>query len=150
MMSHNLTKIVCHTTFKFFVTNMFSESLDQYLRNFLHVLHFLGLVSPVKDQKQCGSCAAFATMALVETCFKKQTGVFGDYSEQHLVDCGYNYQGLINGCQGAAPHGYAKFLVDKKPSLSSEKDYPYKSAVGTCPTTYKTFFQGLNNNQGYT
>ena len=87
-------------------------------------------------------------MALVETCFKKQTGVFGDYSEQHLVDCGYNYQGLINGCQGAAPHGYAKFLVDKKPSLSSEKDYPYKSAVGTCPTTYKTFFQGMDKEPG--
>jgi len=108
-----------------------------------------GLVSPVKDQKQCGSCAAFATMALVETCFKKTTGVFGDYSEQHLLDCGYNYQGLNNGCQGAAPHGYAKFLVDKKPNMASEKDYPYKNTVGTCPTTYKTFFQGASITGGY-
>merc|ERR1712110_1189706 len=49
----------------------------------------LGLVSEVKNQKQCGSCVAFANMAAIETCFKKATGVFGDYSEQQLVDCGY-------------------------------------------------------------
>ena len=46
----------------------------------------LGHVSPVKNQGQCGSCVAFATMALVETCFKKAVGSFGDYSEQLLLD----------------------------------------------------------------
>merc|ERR1712241_850267 len=47
----------------------------------------LGNVSPVKSQGGCGSCVAFATVALVETCFKKTVGTFGDYSEQHFVDC---------------------------------------------------------------
>ena len=83
----------------------------------------LGLVSPVKNQvwimflrspfltlysqKQCGSCVAFSNMALVETCFKKVTGKFGDYSEQQFVDCGYGQYGA-NGCNGAAPHAYVK------------------------------------------
>ena len=58
-----------------------------------------------------GSCVAFANMAAIETCFKKKTGVFGefsetfagyknhettepgDYSEQQLVDCGYQKNG---------------------------------------------------------
>ena len=39
-------------------------------------------------------------MALVETCFKKVTGKFGDYSEQQFVDCGYGQYGA-NGCNGA-------------------------------------------------
>merc|ERR1712038_1313413 len=56
-------------------------------------------VSPVKDQLQCGSCVAFATMATVETCFKKITGVFGDYSEQQMVDCGYNGEDAL-ACNG--------------------------------------------------
>ena len=28
-----------------------------------------------------GSCVAFANLAAIETCFKKKTGVFGEFSE---------------------------------------------------------------------
>merc|ERR1712018_849885 len=73
----------------------------------------LGLVSEVKDQKQCGSCVAFANMAAIETCFKKATGVFGDYSEQQLVDCGYQKNGA-NGCNGAYTYSYIKTIGDEE------------------------------------
>merc|ERR1719167_1127094 len=60
-----------------------------------------GFVSPVKNQYSCGSCVAFASTAAIETCFKKKVGVFGDYSEQLLVDCAYKQHGAY-GCAGAA------------------------------------------------
>merc|ERR1712024_412398 len=101
----------------------------------------LGNVSPVKSQGSCGSCVAFATMGLVETCFKKAVGTFGDYSEQHFVDCAFDGD-LANGCNGAAPHGYAKWLKEKKPKLAHETTYPYKATKQSCSTTYKQFYQG--------
>jgi len=95
----------------------------------------LGNVSPVKNQKQCGSCVAFSNMALVETCFKRVTGVFGDYSEQQFVDCGYGQNGA-NGCDGAAPHAYVKWSKDSAMGLVHESTYPYKN---TAPTYYYTY-----------
>ena len=83
----------------------------------------LGLVSEVKDQKECGSCAAFANMAAIETCFKKATGVFGDYSEQQLLDCGYQQNGA-DGCDGASIHSYIKTVADSGLDLTAEATYP--------------------------
>merc|ERR1712212_1079676 len=94
-----------------------------------------GFVSPVKNQKQCGSCTAFATIAAVETCYKKITGKFGDYSEQELVDCGYHGAEGAKGCNGAYIYAYGKWIVDKKRKLTSEENYPYLGSHPkyTCP-----------------
>ena len=54
-------------------------------------------MSGVKVQGECGSCAAFSTIAAIEVCFKKITRQFGDYSEQQLVDCGYKHEGSSLG-----------------------------------------------------
>ena len=51
----------------------------------------------MKVQGECGSCAAFSTIAAIEVCFKKITRQFGDYSEQQLVDCGYKHEGSSLG-----------------------------------------------------
>ena len=103
----------------------------------------LGLVSPVKAQKNCGSCVAFSNMALVETCFKKVTGVFGDYSEQQFVDCGYGQYGA-NGCNGAPTFSYVKWAAKSQDSLTHESTYPYLNADPklTCPSNLKGYNQG--------
>merc|ERR1712088_1234299 len=113
----------------------------------------LGNVSPVKSQGACGSCVAFATIGIVETCFKRTVGIFGDYSEQHLLDCAYNgdEDGWISGCNGAWNPGYAYWLNGYWPEdhnhtftghFASEAEYPYNAERGSCRTDYKEFYQG--------
>merc|ERR1719219_2185157 len=109
----------------------------------------LGLVSPVKSQKQCGSCVAFSNMAMVETCFKKITGVFGDYSEQQMVDCAYGDKNGAWGCGGAYPHAYNKWAGDNKVEFASEDDYPYTARLGTCPSEITPLNQGAKINGSY-
>ena len=100
------------------------------------------LVSEVKDQRQCGSCVAFSTVAAIETCFKKLTGVFGDYSEQQLVDCGYGQYGGA-GCDGAGLTSYLKLIKNTELELTHENTYPYLNRAPklTCPSV-DPYFQG--------
>jgi len=107
-----------------------------------------GLVSPIKYQQSCGSCAAFAAMSCVETCFKKATGVFGDYSEQQMLDCAYGQYGA-NGCDGAAPSAYLRWAGDNKVEFASETTYPYKNRVGTCPANIQPLNQGAKVTGSY-
>merc|ERR1711915_192549 len=100
-----------------------------------------GLVSPIKDQGECGSCVAFASMSIIETCFKKVTGVFGDYSEQQMVDCGYGINGA-DGCHIASFHAYLTWAVDYKVKFASELQYPYKDMLSTCPSNLPVYDQG--------
>ena len=55
-------------------------------------MKFLGLVTPAKDQMDCGSCVAFAGAAVMETCMVKAGAKLQglDLSEQYLIDCGFN------------------------------------------------------------
>jgi len=101
-----------------------------------------GIVSPIKDQACCGACGAFATMGVIETCFKKITGVFGDYSEQELIDCAYGQDGA-NECHGANVFSYALWITKNKRELMHENDYQYLvyEPKLTCPAT-KPYRQG--------
>merc|ERR1712127_491492 len=110
----------------------------------------LGHVSAVKNQKQCGSCVAFSNMAAIETCFKKVSGAFGDFSEQQLIDCGFGKNGA-NGCDGAYTYAYVKTVADSGMGLTAEATYPYKNTAPTltCPNNLDVYNKGAKVTGSY-
>lgn len=93
-----------------------------------------GVVNPVRDQGQCGSCWAFATTANAESVWAIAKGQLLDLSEEFLVDCasGVGYFNL--GCNGGMPDSAFKYMINN--GQCYESSYPYTAGVtktaGTC------------------
>ena len=101
-----------------------------------------GLVTPVKNQQQCGACTAFASIAAMETCFARVSGLNSSYSEQQFIDCG-NGHGGAKGCYGAPAHAYLDYFANvlgrrgnASVSLAAEAVYPFLNNKPrlSCPT----------------
>lgn len=107
----------------------------------------LGLVTVARNQRACGSCAAFAATGVHETCMLKAgTKIDGlDLSEQQLVDCGYNPSAGMNACNGAWPHAYQKWMKENGGQAPHEANYPYlnRNPKKTCvPEAKKVWNSG--------
>jgi len=89
-----------------------------------------GVVTPVKNQGQCGSCWAFSATGAMECQYAIKTGTLNSLSEQELVDCaGFQYGCL--GCNGGQMTGAMKYAA-KEGGLCSESEYKYEAKDGTC------------------
>lgn len=89
-----------------------------------------GYMNPVRDQGQCGSCWAFASIATLEGRYAIQHG--GSkvaLSEQQLVDCA----GSV-GCQGCGGGWASKALqwIQSNGGSVSRSAYPYTARDGSC------------------
>ena len=93
-----------------------------------------GVVNPVRDQGQCGSCWAFATTSNAESVWAISKGQLLDLSEEFLVDCanGIGYYNM--GCNGGEPDSAFKYMINN--GQCTESSYSYKAGVtktaGTC------------------
>ena len=132
-LAHNAFSGYSHDEFRelmslkpmFYPTSTESLYDDSYLGNELPESvdwRTKGVVNPIKDQGQCGSCWAFSTIQAVESAVALKTGTLYNLSEQQLVDC----DDMDFGCSGGWMDN-AFSWINQNNGLCSEDDYPYVS-----------------------
>jgi C1A family cysteine protease len=105
------------------------------------------MLTPVKDQQQCGSCWAFSATETIETAWARAGNPLTEFSPQQMVSC----DKTDAGCNGGLP-GNAFDYVHKSGGLASEADYPYtsgKGKTGTCTTPLPEIAGGSVGTWGY-
>eukprot|EP00727_Mastigamoeba_balamuthi_P013435 m51a1_g8714 putative cysteine proteinase (377) ;mRNA; f:148427-150015 len=93
--------------------------------------YFAPSVTPVRNQKTCGSCWTFASMGVLEAAYKAATGKTQQFATQQLVDCvRKDDNGKGAGCQG----GNYQIALDylKQHAAMLESSYPYTAKNGYC------------------
>jgi len=99
-----------------------------------------GVVTPVKDQGQCGSCWAFSTTGVMEAQYVLKGHQLTEFSEQQLVDCSTGccmeegQQVCNSGCGGGWQwNAYTDIM--SWGGIETEDEYPYNANQNTCNMT---------------
>ena len=82
------------------------------------------VVTPVKDQGQCGSCWAFSAVATMEGAYNYKSGSLNEFSEQELVDCTNSGHYTCN-VGGEMSDGVDYIASSQSGYIYTETAYPY-------------------------
>jgi len=97
-----------------------------------------GIVTPVKDQGDCGSCWTFSTTGNIESQYALKGNPLTQFSEQMLVDCSTGcsmeppYGKVCNqGCNGGWQWNAFQDIMAWG-GVQTETEYPYQGATYEC------------------
>jgi len=86
-----------------------------------------GVITPVYNQGQCGSCWAFSATETIESYYAIQGGALTQLSMEQIVDC--DTAGQDQGCGGGFPTGAYQY-VQSAGGIDSYANYPYTAGGG--------------------
>ena len=111
-----------------------------------------GIVGPIKNQQQCGSCWAFSAIGSLESQISKKTGKNISLSEQEMVDCVKNIESpdgtftCCDGCMGGEMYSVYQYLIEKTKGVdNTESQYPYTAVDGECNKKLVRLTTKVNN-----
>jgi len=89
-----------------------------------------GMITPIKDQGQCGSCWAFSTTETIESANLMVGNSVSPLGAQEVVDCDKS----DSGCGGGDPQEAIQWVKDQG-GQDTESCYPYTAQDGTCSSS---------------
>lgn len=89
--------------------------LDSYKKHITWKTHS----SPIKNQKRCAACYAFAALSALELINSQNSFNTNPLSEQEIIDC----DRVNKGCIGGSPHRVFDYINQN--GISYTKNYPY-------------------------
>jgi len=101
----------------------------------------LGGCTPVKDQGQCGSCWAFATVGPLELNVLIREGLEEDISEQYLVSCNTEQWGCRGGWWAHDYHAWEVPPGEEGAGGVREASFPYSARDESCAPPHPHEYQ---------
>jgi len=103
-----------------------------------------GILTPVRDQGNCGSCWAFGTVGPFEANLKWKSSLTTDLSEEFLLSCNTDGYSCNGGWWAHEYHHNQTAINQTQPGAVLETDFPYVGASQSCNRLFSHPYRLVN------